>query len=211
MDLSGTLFCTLCQDSIDLAQKKTELPCNHTFHTQCFLIYVSRAPLQCNLCRNPLITEEVEDIGRVQYREREQERREEIYAQLMAIPGFLGDLKKIKKQIATVRKARSKFFKIGSSAKRHFATETLAMRGILQRMIFEKKKALLESEECANLRYEGKIYTRALREFNTKYEPHTINEITSIPQFKIKRDAGDYWFSRFPKWRMRGWFSLKLW
>jgi len=44
------------------------------------------------------------------------------------------------------------------------------------------------------LRYEGNTYTRALREFNTKYEPPTINEITSIPQFKIKRDAGYYWF-----------------
>ena len=210
MDLSGTLFCTLCQHSIDLAQKKIELPCNHTLHTQCFLIYVSRSPLQCHLCRHQLITEELEDIGRVVHREREQERRQEIYAQLMATPGFLGDLKKVKKQIAIVRKVRSKFFKIGYSARRNFNTETLAMRGILQQMITDRKKALLESEECANLRYEGKIYTRALREFNTKYEPHTINEITSIPQFKIKRDAGYYWFSRFPKWRMRGWFSLKL-
>jgi len=210
MDLSGTIFCTLCQHSIDLAQKKTELPCNHTLHTQCFLIYVSRAPLQCNLCRHPLITEEVEDIGRVQFREREHERRQEIYAELMATPGFIGDLKKLKKQIATVRKVRSKFFKIGHSAKRHFATETLAMRGILQRMILEKKKALMESEESAKMRYEGKVYARILREFNTKYEPHTINEITSIPQFKIKRDAGYYWFSRFPKWKMRRWFSLRL-
>ena len=210
MDLSGTLFCTLCQDSIDLAQKKTELPCNHTLHTQCFLIYVSRAPLQCNLCRHPLITEELEDIGRVAHREREQERRQEIYAQLMAIPGFVDDLKKVKKQIAIVRKVRSKFFKIGYSARRHFNTETLAMRGILQRMITDRKKEILESEESANMRHEGRVYARILREFNTKYEPHTINEITSIPQFKIKRDAGYYWFSRFPKWRMRGWFSLKL-
>jgi len=146
----------------------------------------------------------------VQFREREQERRQEIYAELMATPGFLGDLKKLKKQIATVRKVRSKFFKIGHSAKRHFATETLAMRGILQRMILEKKKALMESEESAKMRYEGKVYARILREFNTKYEPHTINEITSIPQFKIKRDAGYYWFSRFPKWKMRRWFSLRL-
>jgi hypothetical protein len=171
---------------------------------------VSRAPLQCNLCRNPLITEEVEDIGRVAHREREQERREGIYAELMAIPGFVSDLKKVKKQIAIVRKVRSKFFKIGYSARRNFNTETLAMRGILQRMILDKKKAILESEEMANMRHEGRVYAHILREFNTKYEPHTINEITSIPQFKIKRDAGYYWFSRFPKWRMRGWFSLKL-
>ena len=124
MDLSGTLFCTLCQHPIDLAQKKTELLCNHTFHTQCFLIYVTRSPLQCNICRHHLITEEVEDIARVQHRQREQERKQEIYAELMAIPGFTDDLKKVKKQVARVRKAKSGFLKLGRVSKTEFMTET---------------------------------------------------------------------------------------
>lgn len=210
MDLSGTLFCTLCQESIELAQKKTELQCNHTFHTECFLIYVCRAPLQCSVCRHNLITEEVEDIGRIQHREREQERKQEIYAELMAIPGFTDDLKKVKKQVARVRKAKGGFFKLGHVSRREFKTEALAMRGILQRMITERKKKLIESEEAKNMAREHRVYSRILREFNAKYEPHTLSEVTSIPQFKLNRDVGYYWFSRFPSWRMRRWFSLRF-
>lgn len=210
MDLSGTLFCTLCQHPIDLAQKKTELLCNHTFHTQCFLIYVTRSPLQCNICRHHLITEEVEDIARVQHRQREQERKQEIYAELMAIPGFTDDLKKVKKQVARVRKAKSGFLKLGRVSQIEFMTETFAMRGILQRMIAERKRKLMESDEIKKMTHENRVYSRILREFNTKYTPHTLNEVTSIPQFKLNRDVGRYWFSRFPMWKMRRWFSLKL-
>ena len=210
MDVSGALFCTLCQDLIELAQKKIELECNHTFHTQCFIIYMTRARIQCSICRIGLITEEVVGIGQVQHREREQERKQEVYSELMAIPGFTDDLKKIKKQISNVRNTTRDFFKIGRICGREFRTESLAMQGILKRMILDRKKRLMDSEEIRKMKHEKRVYSRILREFNTKYQPHTLNLVSSIPQFKIGRDAGYYWFSRFPKWVLRRWFYLKL-
>ena len=210
MDVSGALFCTLCQEPIDLAQKKTELECNHTFHTRCFTIYVTRAPVQCSECRIDLITDEIADIGRVQHREREQERKQEVYSELMAIPGFSDDLKKIKKQVANVRKTTRDFYKIGRISRREFRTESLAIHGILKRMIIDRRKRLMESEEIRKMKHEKRVYSRIVREFNIKYEPHTLNLVSSIPQFKIGREAGYYWFARFPVWKMRRWFSLKL-
>jgi hypothetical protein len=210
MDISGALFCTLCQESIDLAQKKTELECNHTFHTRCFIIYVTRAPIQCTICRVHLITDEVYDIGRAQHHEREQERKQELYTELTAIPGFVEDIKKVKKQIAKVQKTTSDFRRIGQLSRREFRIESLAMQGILQRIILERKKRLLESEESEKMSREKRAYLRIIREFNIKYHPHTLAEVISIPQFKINRRVGYYWFSRFPRWMIRRWFSLKL-
>jgi hypothetical protein len=210
MDVSGGLFCTLCQDLIELAQKKIELECNHTFHTQCFIIYMTRARIQCSICRIGLITEEVVDIGQVQYREQEDIRKRELYDELLAIPGFADDLKKVKKQIASVRKTTKEFNKIGRLSKREFTTESLAMHGILKQMIRDKKKRLINSDACKKMSHEKRVYSQIIREFNTKYQPHTISEVISIPQFKINREAGYHWFSRFPKWVLRRWFYLKL-
>lgn len=210
MDVSGILFCTLCQHEIELAQKKTELPCNHTIHTRCFFMYISRATIQCNLCQIPLITEEDENIARAEYREQEQVKKQELYEELIALPGFMDDLKKIKKQIAKVRKTTAAFKQIGRRSKQAFRTEAAAMQGLLRRMISERKKTLLESEECKWMRHEKRVFLQVVRTFNQKYNPHTLSEIAYTPQFGIKRDVGYYWFSRFPKWMINRFFLLKL-
>ena len=210
MDVSGILFCTLCQNQIELAQKKTELPCNHTIHTRCFFMYISRAPIQCNLCQIPLVTEEDEYVAREEYREREQAIKLEVYTELTALRGFMDDLTKIKKQIVNVRKTTSAFRKIGRATKEEFRTEASAMLGILRRMIAERKKRLLESQECKQMRHEKLVFSRLIRNFNRKYDPHTLSEVANIPQFGIKRDVGYYWFSRFPQWMLRRFFFLKL-
>jgi len=210
MDVSGILFCTLCQNQIELAQKKTELPCNHTIHTRCFFMYISRAPIQCNLCQIPLVTEEDEYVAREEYREREQAIKLEVYTELTALRGFMDDLTKIKKQIMNVRKTTSAFRKIGRATKEEFRTEASAMLGILRRMIAERKKRLLESQECKQMRHEKLVFSRLIRNFNRKYDPHTLSEVAHIPQFGIKRDVGYYWFSRFPQWMLRRFFFLKL-
>jgi hypothetical protein len=210
MDVSGILFCTLCQNQIELAQKKTELPCNHTIHTRCFFMYISRATIQCNLCKIPLVTEEDEYVAREEYREREQAIKLEVYTELTALRGFMDDLTKIKKQIVNVRKTTSAFRKIGRATKEEFRTEASAMLGILRRMIAEPKKRLLESQECKQMRHEKLVFSRLIRNFNRKYDPHTLSEVAHIPQFGIKRDVGYYWFSRFPQWMLRRFFFLKL-
>jgi hypothetical protein len=173
-------------------------------------MYISRAPIQCNLCQIPLVTEEDEYVAREEYREREQAIKLEVYTELTALRGFMDDLTKIKKQIVNVRKTTSAFRKIGRATKEEFRTEASAMLGILRRMIAERKKRLLESQECKQMRHEKLVFSRLIRNFNRKYDPHTLSEVANIPQFGIKRDVGYYWFSRFPQWMLRRFFFLKL-
>ena len=167
MDVSGVFLCTLCTQTLNFVDKKVELACNHTFHTQCFIVY----------------------------RVDREEREKKIYKELTETPGFVDNLKVFRKQLMCTKKAYANFKKIGTLARRGFRTETAALRAILQSMRKTGIKKLRDSSELKELRRQNKALTRATRVFQEKYTMYTINEISRIPQFKLVMKH--YYWSRY--------------
>ena len=195
MDVSGVFLCTLCTQTLNLVDKKVELLCNHTFHTQCFIVYTSHHAVECPVCRVNLFTDEIHELGNVRYRVDREEREKKIYKELTETPGFVDNLKVFRKQLMCTKKAYANFKKIGTLARRGFRTETAALRAILQSMRKTGIKKLRDSSELKELRRQNKALTRATRVFQEKYTMYTINEISRIPQFKLVMKH--YYWSRY--------------
>ena len=195
MDVSGVFLCTLCTQTLNLVDKKVELPCNHTFHTQCFIVYTSHHAVECPVCRVNLFTDEIHELGNVRYRVDREEREKKIYKELTETPGFVDNLKVFRKQLMCTKKAYANFKKIGTVARRGFRTETTALRAIIQSMRKTGIKKLRDSSELKELRRQNKALTRATRVFQEKYTMYTINEISRIPQFKLVMKH--YYWSRY--------------
>ena len=195
MDVSGVFLCTLCTQTLNFVDKKVELACNHTFHTQCFIVYTSHHEVECPVCRVNLFTDEIHELGNVRYRVDREEREKKIYKELTETPGFVDNLKVFRKQLMCTKKAYANFKKIGTLARRGFRTETAALRAILQSMRKTGIKKLRDSSELKELRRQNKALTRATRVFQEKYTMYTINEISRIPQFKLVMKH--YYWSRY--------------
>jgi len=185
MDVSGVFLCTLCTQALNLVDKKVEFACNHSFHTQCFIIYTARYTVQCPICRENLFTAEIRQLGNQQYDEEKEEREKKMYKELTETPGFLDNLKVFRKQLMLTKKAYANFRKIGTLARRGFRTETAALRAIIKSIRKTGIKKLRDSSELRELRRQNKALTRASRIFQENYTMYTISEISRIPQFKL--------------------------
>ena len=194
MDVSGVFLCTLCTQPLNLVDKKVELACNHTFHTQCFIVYTSHHAVECPVCRVNLFTDEIHELRNVRYRVDREEREKKMYNEIIETPGLVDSLKVYRKQIIRTKKAYSNFRKIGTLARRGFRTETAALRAILQSMRKTGIQKLRDSSELKELRRQNKALTRATRVFQEKYTMYTIHEISRIPQFKLVMNH--YYWSR---------------
>ena len=43
--------CSICYDSMEVSQEVVELPCQHTFHTNCIYEYLSKYSYKCPCCK----------------------------------------------------------------------------------------------------------------------------------------------------------------
>lgn len=205
MDLSGVLpHCNFCANFVQPGQPLTQLLCGHQFHTECAILSWADT-MECNVCHTALFTTEINDTIRVRERVEKDTKEQQFMSMFKEKQNkpLRDDIKKIKKQVAQLRKARAGFTRFTNAAKREYQQDTDALVRLLKVKEKEFLQKLKVSSEMKAWRSQRAKLSSLITRFNQKHTAIRFSELLSYRSLKLPGRWDYHGLMRIWSWRIR--------
>lgn len=180
--------CPLCNKYIENNQPKTDLMCNHTYHTSCFLTELwlnDYLQNECKVCHEHIFSQQRRiDAQEIRDQRREVKNKERL-EKFQTNKAAVGDLKLIKKQIRITKKARTNLQRFMITQKREHKEESEQLSKLLKDMVKKRKKNVITSDTYKEWKKEKMRLLRYIYVFNRKYPTMEYSRLAEIPQLKM--------------------------
>ena len=185
MDLSGAPVCMLCANAMLGEQPKMELMCAHIFHTECLILHWYDQEMACPSCQMNVFNANIRTVATTRDQVSRQQKENTFSEEYTQNKDLRLDIKAIKKQIATTRRARASFSKFGKLKHREWSQESKPLIDLLKVKQKEMIRTLKVSPELKIWKSEGSKLRRIVNRFEQKYTRHTFRGLQNYTFLKL--------------------------
>ena len=188
-----------------------ELLCGHFFHTECLVLHWYNEEMSCPSCHMNVFNDHVRTAAIVRDQVSRVQKEEKFAEEYNQSKDLRLDIKTIKKQIASTRRARGAYTKFAAQKRREWNTESKPLLNLLRVKQKEFGRAVQLCPQLKVWNSERAKLTRIIGRFERKYTQYTFRKLQDYRFLKLPT-VWDYRYltSSSYRWRPGRYFRIRL-
>lgn len=188
-----------------------ELMCAHFFHTECLVVHWYDNEMSCPSCHMNVFNNQVRTASTTRHQESQQKKEEKFGEEYNQSKDLRLDIKAIKKQVASTRRARGAYTKFAGSKRREWNQESKPLLDLLRVKQKEFARALQLCPQLKTWNSERAKLSRIVARFERKHTQYTFRKLQDYRFLKLP-SVWDYRYltSTSYRWRPGRYFRIRL-